>query len=59
MSFIFVYRLKENVGAIYIPCNVVVQDIVLKVNPWRSMLPISMVDLLKEKENKKMGRIET
>ena len=33
VSYIFAYRLKENNGAIHIPCNVVVRDIVVKVKP--------------------------
>ena len=46
VSFIFVQRSKENNDAIQVPSNVVVCDIALKVKPWRSMLPMSMVDLI-------------
>ena len=33
VSCIFAYRSKENDGAIRIPCNVVIHDIVMNVNP--------------------------
>ena len=46
MSFIFVYHSKENDSAIHIPSNVAVHVIVMKVNPWHSLLTISMVDLV-------------
>ena len=49
MSCIFAYHSKENDGAIHIPCNVVVHDIVVKVKPRRSVLPMSMVDLVNAK----------
>ena len=42
----FAQRSKENNDAIQVPSNVVVCDIALKVKPWRSMLPMSMVDLI-------------
>ena len=49
MSCIFAYHSKENYGAIYIPRNVVVRDIVVKVKSRRLVLPMSMVDLVNVK----------